>query len=150
MIIRRARIPDARAIHQLLLGYAQQGQLLGRSLADIYDALRDFHVCEEGGEILGVGALQVCWEDLAEIRSLAVKPGLSGQGIGRQLVDACLEEAREFGLPRVFALTYQPQFFERLGFVEIEKSALPHKIWTDCIHCVKFPDCDETALAIDL
>ncbi len=149
-MIRRARIPDARAIHQLLLGYAQQEQLLGRSLVDIYDALRDFHVVEEQGEILGVGALQICWEDLAEIRSLAVRPGLAGRGIGRQLVEACLAEARLLGLKRVFALTYQPRFFERLGFVEIEKSELPHKIWTDCIHCVKFPDCDEIALAITL
>ncbi len=149
-MIHRALIADAKEIHHLLLGYAQQGQLLGRSLADIYDALRDFHVYEREGEILGVGALQICWEDLAEIRSLAVKPGLAGQGIGRQLVESCLEEARTFGLKRVFALTYQPEFFARLGFVEIEKSALPHKIWTDCIHCVKFPNCDETALAIEL
>lgn len=149
-MIHRARISDAKAIHQLLLGYAQQGQLLGRSLVDIYDALRDFHVYADDGEILGVAGLQICWEDLAEIRSLAVKPGLAGKGIGRQLVETCLVEARELGLSRVFALTYQPGFFERLGFVEIEKSALPHKIWTDCIHCVKFPDCDEVALSIDL
>lgn len=147
-MVRRARITDARAIHQLLLGYAKQGQLLGRSLLDIYEALRDFHVYEMDGEVVGVGALQVCWEDLAEIRSLAVRPGLAGQGIGRQLVEACLVEARELGLKRVFALTYQPEFFMRLGFSEIEKSELPQKIWTDCIHCVKFPDCDETALAI--
>ncbi len=149
-MIRSARITDAKAIHQLLLGYARQGQLLGRSLVDIYDALRDFHVYEEEGEILGVGALQICWEDLAEIRSLAVKEGLVGRGIGRQLVEACLDEARMLGLPRVFALTYQPEFFKRLDFIEIEKSELPHKIWTDCIHCVKFPDCDEIALAINL
>lgn len=149
-MIRRARIPDAKAIHQLLLGYAQQGQLLGRSLVDIYDALRDFHVFEEDDQILGVGALQICWEDLAEIRSLAVQPGLAGKGIGRALVEACVDEARTLGLKRVFALTYQPHFFERLGFAEIEKSELPHKIWTDCIHCVKFPDCDETALAMTL
>lgn len=149
-MIRSARISDAKAIHQLLLGYAQQGQLLGRSLVDIYDALRDFQIYEEEGEVLGVGALQICWEDLAEIRSLAVKPGLSGQGIGRKLVEACLAEARELGLKKVFALTYQPAFFERLGFAEIEKSELPHKIWTDCIHCVKFPDCDEIAFAIYL
>lgn len=149
-MVRRARITDAKAIHQLLLGYAQQGQLLGRSLVDIYEALRDFHVFEVEGEIVGVSALQVCWEDLAEIRSLAVRPGLAGKGVGRQLVEACLSEARELGLRRVFALTYQPGFFVRLGFSEIEKAELPHKIWTDCIHCVKFPDCDETALAITL
>jgi len=149
-MIRSARITDAKVIHQLLAGYAKQGQLLGRSLIDIYDALRDFHVFEEEGEILGVSALQICWEDLAEIRSLAVKPGLSGRGIGRQLVEVCLDEARTLGLKKVFALTYQPVFFGRLGFSEIEKSELPHKIWTDCIHCVKFPDCDEIAFAINL
>lgn len=149
-MIRRARITDAKGIHQILFGYAEQGQLLGRSLVDIYESLRDFHVLEREGVLVGVAALQVCWEDLAEIRSLAVGPGLAGQGIGRMLVEACLEEAREIGLKKVFALTYQPEFFSRLGFYEIEKSELPQKIWTDCIHCVKFPDCDETALAIDL
>ncbi len=97
-MIRRARIPDVRAIHQLLLFYAQDGQLLGgRSLADIYDALRDFYVYEEDGVILGVGALAICWEDLAEVRSLAVADGQQGKGIGRQIVSACLDEARELG-----------------------------------------------------
>ncbi|PLX86723.1 MAG: GNAT family N-acetyltransferase [Desulfuromonas sp.] len=149
-MIRQARIPDVKEIHHLLLGYAEQGQLLGRSLADIYDALRDFYVYEESGEILGVCALSICWEDLAEVRSLAVQPGLSGRGIGRALVESCLDEARVLGLKRVFALTYQPEFFSRLGFSEIEKAQLPHKIWTACLNCVKFPDCDEQAFAIDL
>lgn len=149
-MIRHASIPDVKVIHQLLLGYAQEGQLLGRSLSDIYDALRDFYVYEEDGEILGICALSICWEDLAEVRSLAVKPGLSGRGIGRELVNACLEEARQLGLPKVFALTYQPEFFGKLGFYEIEKSELPHKIWSACLNCIKFPDCDELAFAIDL
>lgn len=149
-MIRHARIPDVKTIHQLLLGYANEGQLLGRSLADIYDALRDFYVYEENGEILGTCALAICWEDLAEVRSLAVKPGLSGRGIGRKLVETCLVEARQLGLKRVFALTYQPEFFGKLGFTEIEKSELPHKIWTACLNCVKFPDCDELAFAIEL
>ena len=149
-MIRHARIPDARAIHQLLLGYAKDGQLLGRSLADIYDAIRDFYVYEENGQILGVGALAICWEDLAEVRSLAVVGGQQGKGIGRKIVVACLEEAVDLGLKRVFALTYQPEFFRRLGFVDIEKSELPQKVWGDCINCVKFPDCDEFALAINL
>ncbi len=149
-MIRRARIPDVRAIHQLLLFYAQDGQLLGRSLADIYDALRDFYVYEEDGVILGVGALAICWEDLAEVRSLAVADGQQGKGIGRQIVSACLDEARELGLKRVFALTYQPDFFKRMGFEDIEKSELPQKIWSVCINCVKFPDCDEFALAINI
>ena len=149
-MIRHARIPDARNIHQLLLDFARDGQLLGRSLADIYDAIRDFYVFEEDGVILGIGALAICWEDLAEIRSLAVSDGQQGRGIGRQIVETCLEEARQLGLRRVFALTYQPDFFKRLGFIDIEKSELPQKVWGDCIKCVKFPDCDEHALAINL
>ncbi len=149
-MIRRARIPDAREIHKLLLFYAQDGQLLGRSLADIYDAIRDFYVYEENGIILGVGALAICWEDLAEVRSLAVAEGQHGKGIGRKIVEACLEEARELEVRRVFALTYQPEFFKRLGFEDIEKSELPQKIWSACINCVKFPDCDELALAINI
>ena len=149
-MIRRARIPDARDIHQLLLIYAKDGQLLGRSLANIYETIRDFYVFEEGGQVLGVGALAITWEDLAEIRSLAVAPGQQGKGIGRQIVEDCLAEARELGLRRVFALTYQPDFFKSLGFHDIEKSELPRKIWGDCLNCVKFPDCDELALLINL
>ncbi len=149
-MIRHARIPDARAIHQLLLAFAKDGQLLGRSLADIYDAIRDFYVFEQDGQLLGAGALAICWEDLAEIRSLAVVQGQQGQGIGRKIVEACLAEATDLGLKRVFALTYQPEFFKRMGFAEIEKSELPQKVWGDCIKCVKFPDCDEYALAINL
>ncbi len=149
-MIRRARIPDARIIHQLLLTYARDGQLLGRSLAAIYDTIRDFYVYEEDGVILGIGALAICWEDLAEVRSLAVVPGYHGRGIGRKIVEKCLIEARDLGLKRVFALTYQPEFFKKLGFSEIDKSELPQKVWGDCINCVKFPDCDELALAINL
>lgn len=149
-MIRPARIPDARIIHQLLLTYAKEGQLLGRSLAAIYDSIRDFYVYEEDGKILGIGALAICWEDLAEVRSLAVVPGQHGKGIGRKIVEKCLEEAKELGLQRVFALTYQPEFFQKLGFTEIDKAQLPQKVWGDCINCVKFPDCDEFALAINI
>lgn len=149
-MIRHARIPDARIIHQLLLTYAKEGQLLGRSLAAIYDSIRDFYVVEEDGKILGVGALAICWEDLAEVRSLAVVPGQHGKGVGRRIVENCLQEAKDLGLKRVFALTYQPEFFKKLGFEEIDKAQLPQKVWGDCINCVKFPDCDEFALAINL
>ena len=149
-MIRHARIPDARAIHQLLLEYANDGQLLGRSLADIYENIRDFYVYEENAQVLGTGALSICWEDLAEVRSLAVAKGQSGKGIGRRIVETCLEEAVELGLQKVFALTYQPEFFKKIGFFDIEKSELPQKIWGDCLKCVKFPDCDEHALAITL
>ncbi len=149
-MIRHARISDARDIHQLLLVYAKDGQLLGRSLANIYETIRDFYVYEEEETVLGVGALEICWEDLAEVRSLAVAQGQQGKGIGRKIVESCLDEARELGLKRVFALTYQPEFFKSLGFHDIEKAELPQKIWGACINCVKFPDCDELALAIDL
>ena len=149
-MIRSARIQDARPIHQLLLIYANDGQLLGRSLADIYAAIRSFYVYEENGEILGIGALAIFWEDLAEVRSLAVAAGQQGKGIGRKIVESCLNEAAELGIKRVFALTYQPDFFKKLGFYDIEKSELPQKVWGDCIHCVKFPNCDELAVAINL
>ncbi len=149
-MIRKARIPDAKAIHQLLVNYAKEGLMLSRSLADIYEFIRDFYVFEEQGRVIGTVCLHICWEDLAEVRSLAVEKGSGGKGVGRVLVLRCLEEARELGLKRVFALTYQVEFFTKLGFHEIEKSQLPHKIWADCLKCAKFPDCDETAVSYEL
>lgn len=149
-MIRKAVIADAKAIHRMLMVYAKDGQMLPRSLSEIYENIRDFFVFEDQGEVVGTVCLTICWEDLAEVRSLAVVEGRIGGGIGRKLVEACLEEARRFGLRRVFALTYKQIFFERLGFHEIEKSELPHKIWSDCLKCAKFPDCDEIAVCIDL
>lgn len=150
MAIRKARIPDAKAIHKLLLTYAQQELMLSRSLPDIYELIRSFYVYEVDGEVLGTVSLHICWEDLAEVRSLAVAGHQMKKGIGRQLVQACLEEARELGLKKVFALTYQPGFFEKMGFHYIEKAELPQKIWSDCVKCPKFPDCDEIAMSIVL
>ncbi|HXV20163.1 MAG TPA: N-acetyltransferase [Desulfuromonadales bacterium] len=149
-MIRKARIPDTKTIHRLLNTYAKDGLMLSRSLSDIYEAIRDFYVCEENGSVVGTVCLHICWEDLAEVRSLAVVEEQGGKGIGRQLVQACLEEARQLGLKRVFALTYKPGFFEKLGFHTIEKSELPHKIWGDCMKCAKFPECDEIAMSIEL
>lgn len=150
MAIRKARIPDAKAIHKLLITYAQQELMLSRSLPDIYELIRSFYVYEVDGEVLGTVSLHICWEDLAEVRSLAVAGHQMKKGIGRQLVQACLEEARELGLKKVFALTYQPGFFEKMGFHYIEKAELPQKIWSDCVKCPKFPDCDEIAMSIVL
>jgi amino-acid N-acetyltransferase len=153
MHIRKAVVRDVKIIHQILNHYADQGLLLPRSLSEFYDHIRDYLVLEndcEGGSIHGVCGLGICWEDLAEIKSLAVSEGQRGKGFGFQLVEACLNEARALGLKRVFTLTYIPGFFVRLGFEEIEKSYLPHKIWADCLKCPKFPHCDETALMIDL
>ncbi len=148
-MIRKARMADAKPIHKLLLNYAQQGLMLSRSLADIYEGIRDFYVFEVGGEVVGTVCLHICWSDLAEVRSLAVDGRQGGRGIGRRLVEACLSEACGLGIPRVFALTYKPGFFSKLGFREIEKSELPQKIWSDCIKCPKFPECDEIAMSIE-
>lgn len=149
-MIRSATIADVKTIHKLLIAYARDGLMLSRSLSDIYEALRDFYVFEQDGAVVGTVCLHICWEDLAEVRSLAVDQGWEGKGIGRQLVETCLDDARQLGLKRVFALTYKQVFFEKLGFQVIEKSELPHKIWGDCLKCAKFPDCDEIAMARDV
>jgi amino-acid N-acetyltransferase len=150
-VIRRATIADAEQIQRLINHFADQGRLLPRSLSEIYDHLRDFHVYEnKDRSIVGVCALHISWEDLAEIRSLAVVTEARNNGIGAQLVEACLEEARQLGVTRVFLLTYIPPYFERAGFRPVDKSTLPHKIWADCIRCVKFPNCDEIAMILDL
>ena len=150
-MIRKARMEDVRAIHSLLQHYADKKLLLGRSISSLYDHLRDFIVYDDnGGTISGVCSLHICWENLAEVRSLAVVPDAHGKGIGSSLVKSCLTEAAEFGINRIFTLTYQPEFFRRQGFFDIDKKELPHKIWTDCIHCSMFPDCDEEALMFEI
>ena len=149
-MIRKAVLQDARQIHRLLLTYAKDGLVLPRSLMEIFEAIRDFYVYVDQEQVVGAAALNICWEDLAEVRSLVVNTKFSGRGIGHQLVQACLDEARLLGIGRVFALTYQQTFFEKLGFTVIEKSELPQKIWGDCIKCAKFPECDEIALSLSL
>ena len=146
-MIRQARIKDVKEIHLLLKHFAAEGLLLARSISSLYDQLRDFIIFEDSdGTILGVCALHIIWEDLAEIRSLAVKEAAQKKGVGHLLVEHCLQEAEGLGLERVFTLTYQAEFFRKQGFVDIDKKDLPHKIWGDCIHCTMFPDCDEEAL----
>jgi amino-acid N-acetyltransferase len=152
-MIRKAVIQDVTSIHRLLSDYADQGLLLPRPLSELYDHLRDHFVVEDnekGRSLIGVSALAISWEDLAEIRSLAVSEDHQGQGLGSRLVETCLEEARVLGLKKVFVLSYVPDFFIKIGFKEVDKSVLPHKIWADCLRCPKFPDCDETALMIQL
>lgn len=148
MRIRKATVRDVKTIHTLLNHFADKGLLLPRSLSEIYDHLRDYSVLEavEGDLPSGVCGLGICWEDLAEIKSLAVSEPLQGKGFGSRLVEACLDEARALGLKKVFTLTYVPGFFKKLGFEEIDKSFLPHKIWADCLRCPKFPNCDEVSL----
>ena len=147
-MIRKAKLYDIKAIHSLLQHYAVKGELLPRPLSALYDHVRSFSVSVDERENLIVGccALQFCWEDLAEIRSLAVHPDYQGENIGSELTKTVLSEAKGFDTKKVFTLTYRPKFFRRFGFVQIDRSDLPIKIWADCITCVKFPDCDETAM----
>ena len=150
-MIRKATTVDIGHIQKLLNHYADEGLLLPRALSELYDHLRDFFVLEDDhrrGTIIGACALGICWEDLAEIRSLAVSRDQQGKNLGTELVMACLDEARALGLRRIFTLTYIPEFFSKLGFREVEKSELPHKVWADCLKCTKFPDCDETAMVM--
>lgn len=149
-MIRKAQIADVKDIQKLLMTFANRGDMLSRSLSELYESLRDFYVVEEEGVILGVAALHVVWEDLAEVRSVAVVEDSGRRGIGSRLVQACIAEAREIGLKRIFCLTYKPEFFAKHGFRLVDKAELPHKVWGDCIKCPKFPDCDENAMILDL
>ncbi|MEJ2695473.1 MAG: N-acetyltransferase [Candidatus Sulfobium sp.] len=150
MKIRKARISDLRDVQRLINEFARREEMIPRSLNELYESMRDLLVCEDAGAIAGVCALHILWEDLAEVRSLAVRKEYQRMGIGRKLVRRCLSEARTLGISRVFVLTYQPDFFKKLGFMDIDKSGLPQKIWGDCIRCPKFPECDEHALIVDL
>lgn len=150
MPIRKARIADIKSIQALVNDFAKREQMLPRSLNELYESVRDFIVYEEKGEIAGVCALRIMWDDLGEIRSLAVRQRDQKKGIGKKLVKRCLKEAKEIGLKRVFALTYQPLFFKKLGFRDVDKAKLPQKIWSDCIKCHKFPECDEHGVILSL
>ena len=150
MPIRKAHIADIKAIQALVNDFAKREQMLPRSLNELYESVRDFIVYEEKGEIAGVCALRIMWDDLGEIRSLAVRQRDQKKGIGKKLVKRCLKEAKEIGLKRVFALTYQPLFFKKLGFRDVDKAKLPQKIWSDCIKCHKFPECDEHGVILSL
>jgi len=146
---RKATVSDVKAIHRLINDAASEDAMLPRSLSDLYEKVRDFHVCESGGRVLGCCALHIIWEDMAEIRSLAVQPDSRGKGLGVGLVRRCLAEREEYGIRKVFVLTYIPGFFEKLGFRKVSKDILPHKVWSDCVKCPKFPDCGETAMITD-
>jgi len=145
-MIRKAEIKDVKQIHSIVNASAAKGEMLPRSLGELYDNMRDYFVYEESGVVVGAGALHVCWEDLAEIRSICVVDSFRGKGVGSAIVNACLEEATRFSIGRVFLLTYQDEFFKKLGFEVADKKELPQKIWSDCIKCPKFPECDEIAM----
>ncbi len=147
-MIRKAKIRDIPQIYDLLSDFGKKGFLLARPLSKLYDDIRDFFVYMDSSDqqVLGCCALQICWEHLAEVRSLAVHPDHWGKNIGTALLTAVFADAEAFAIREVFTLTYNVEFFEKFGFSEIDRAALPLKIWADCITCVKFPDCDETAM----
>lgn len=148
--IRKATVRDVKTIQSLINKFAAKEKMLPRALNDIYENLRDFFVCDDSGETVAASALHIAWEDLAEIRSVVVSKAYQSQGIGKKLLAQCLKEAKSLGIKRVFALTYNLGFFAEMGFQEVDKNSLPHKIWGDCLKCPRFPDCNEIAVIKDL
>ncbi|MBO8137615.1 MAG: N-acetyltransferase [Desulfotomaculum sp.] len=150
MKYRKAKISDVEEIHQLISYYAQKNLMLARSRSSLYEGIREFTVAEHNGRVVGSGSLHIIWEDLAEIRALAVNPGYIKKGLGRNLINLFLQEASDLEIKKVFALTYQPKFFYRFGFSPIAKEELPHKVWKECVNCPLFPNCEENAVIIEL
>ncbi|MFH1996361.1 MAG: N-acetyltransferase [Candidatus Omnitrophota bacterium] len=150
IVIRKANVTDVKQIAKLIKYYAARNKMLPRSLNELYENIRDFFVYTEGKAVYGCCALHIDWEDLGEIKSLAVARSKLRKSIGRRLLESCLKEARALKLSRVFALTYAPEFFKKRGFAPFDKQNLPHKIWNECIRCVHFPDCGETAMLKEL
>ena len=145
-VLRRARVTDVPAIHELVNAHASDGVMLPRARSKLYDFLRDFVAYEEDGELVATGALHIVWESLGEIRSVAVKEPFRGRRIASEIVEHLLSEAILLGLERVLGLTVIPEFFKRFGVEPVERSTLPHKVWADCVHCPHFPDCGEVAM----
>ncbi|MBN2313260.1 MAG: N-acetyltransferase [Sedimentisphaerales bacterium] len=146
MNVRNAKISDVPAIHALISTYAERDRMLFRSMADIYENLQTFTVAELDGQVVGCCALEVIWSDLAEVKSLAVDGAKKAMGIGRMMVNAVIEQSAALGIPRVFALTLEPEFFRKLSFEIVEKETLPMKVWSDCARCPKQQHCDEIAV----
>ncbi len=146
----KAKVSDVSQIHKLINSLADKGEMLARSLSEIYENIRDYFVVRQDERVIACAALHVSWSDLAEIKSLAVAEDCQQQGIGAQIVEACLKEANELGISTVFCLTYKPAFFEKFGFSQVDKMELPQKVWSECYRCPKFPNCDEVALIYHL
>jgi len=147
---RRAKLTDVEDILKLINKYAEKGLMLPRTRSTLYEGIREFVIAIEDDRVIGTGSLHIIWDDLAEIRALAVDEDSQRKGVGRKLVEILIQEARELNCPKVFTLTYQVQFFERLGFRLVNKEDMPHKVWKECINCVKFPNCDENAMVYSL
>ena len=148
--IEKARIQDVPQIHRLINYFADKGEMLARPLSELYENIRDYFVVRQGERVIACAAVHVSWSDLAEIKSVAVTEDSQRQGIGAQLIEACLKEAKEIGIATVFCLTYHPAFFEKISFSQVDKMEMPRKVWTECYRCPKFPDCDEVALICQL
>ena len=146
LVVEKAKISDAPQIHKLANHFAQKGVMLPRALSEIYENIRDFFVIRDGEKVIAAVALHVYWSDLAEVRGLAVAEEKQNQRLGAKLIEACINEARELGIPQAFCLTYRASFFVRQGFKRVDKAELPRKIWSECYRCPKFPDCDEVAM----
>ncbi len=141
---------DAEEIAALINFWAAQGEMLPRTLGETYENLRDFFVVHDGGRVVACTALHITWADLAELKSLAVVEDAQSSGYGTALTRACIDEGRQLGLSRLFALTYRPSFFERLGFAQADVMNLPRKVWNECYRCPKFPGCEEIAMTLEL
>lgn len=143
---RNAVLPDVERIHAIIRPYAEMGTLLPRSIGELCENVRDFVVAEEGGQIVGCGALHLYGMHLAEIRTIAVVPAAKGCGAGRKLVEALLDEAEQHRVTCVCLFTRIPEFFAHMGFVAATREELPDKIYKDCVHCPNLHACDEVAM----
>lgn len=149
-MLRKATIDDVEKIYKLINDFAAKNVMLPRSLSELYENIRDFFVFIQDDTLVGCAALHIFWKDLAEIKSVAVQETTQRKGIGRKLVRVCIREARKLRIAKMFVLTYAPEFFEKCGFRRVEKETLPHKIWSECVKCHKFPDCGEIPLILEL
>jgi amino-acid N-acetyltransferase len=150
ILYRHAKLSDVEEIIKLINQYAEKGLMLPRTRSTLYEGIREFVVAVEDKQLIGAGSLHIIWEDLAEIRTLAVEQNHQRRGIGRKIIEILLQEAMQLHCPQVFTLTYQVDFFTRMGFKLIDKEKMPQKVWKDCINCVKFPNCDENAMIYNL
>ncbi|MCL2469315.1 MAG: N-acetyltransferase [Alphaproteobacteria bacterium] len=149
-MIRPATLADAEAILALVNNNAQKGLMLMKSPLAVYKDIPNYVVYEEDGAVVGCCRVAVLWRDIGEIASLAVADDCKNQGIGKKMVEVCLDRAKALGLPRVFVLTYRVSFFEDCGFTQVPRESLPHKVFSDCLNCPKVDCCDETALILDI
>ncbi|MDG1989706.1 MAG: N-acetyltransferase [Dehalococcoidia bacterium] len=148
--VTRATLNEGEQIFELINIWAGRGQLLPRTLGEVYENIRDFYVVREENKVVGCAALHITWNDLAELKSIAVLDEKHSNGYGKMLVKECVEEGKILNLSKIFALTYQPQFFEKLGWKQADVMTLPQKVWNECYRCPKFPACEEIAVTLDL